>query len=190
MSLTHKQNGSAAQAVHPLAKNIDKVLISTDDIYKRIESLGKQISQDYAGQSLVIIGVLKGAMPFMAALIKHITVPIVIDFVAVSSYEGGTSYPRYKETYDALATALGVDVNYLRTEDEAFLEEVGQEFGSRGQRQAQAILGEARQLFAGGELSDEDKLAFLTEMQKLFLDSKQRAKKYTNKRYLRDGEDN
>ena len=109
---------------------------------------------------------------------------------SVAAYESGTSYPRYKETYDALATALGVDVNYLRTEDEAFLEEVGQEFGSRGQRQAQAILGEARQLFAGGELSDEDKLAFLTEMQKLFLDSKQRAKKYTNKRYLRDGEDN
>jgi transcriptional regulator with XRE-family HTH domain len=77
---------------------------------------------------------------------------------SVAAYESGTSYPRYKETYDALATALGVDVNYLRTEDEAFLEEVGQEFGSRGQRQAQAILGEARQLFAGGELSDEDKI--------------------------------
>ncbi len=91
MNLTDKQNISAIQAVHPLAKNIDKVLVSTDDIYERIESLGKQISQDYAGQSLVIIGVLKGAMPFMAALIKHITVPIVIDFVAVSSYEGGTS---------------------------------------------------------------------------------------------------
>ena len=109
---------------------------------------------------------------------------------SVASYEAGTSYPRYKEVYEALAAALGVDVNYLRTEDEEFLEDVGQQFGSRGQRQATAILEEARQLFAGGELSEEDQIAFLTEMQQLFLDSKQRAKKYTNKRYLRDGEDN
>ncbi len=98
---------------------------------------------------------------------------------SVASYEAGTSYPRYKEVYEALAAALGVDVNYLRTEDEEFLEDVGQQFGSRGQRQATAILEEARQLFAGGELSEEDQIAFLTEMQQLFLDSKQRAKKFT-----------
>ena len=108
---------------------------------------------------------------------------------SVAAYECGTSYPRYKDTYEALATALGVDVNYLRSEDEEFLEDVGREYGSRGQRQASAILSEARQLFAGGELSDDDKLAFLTEMQQLFLDSKQRAKKYTPKKYLHeDGE--
>ncbi len=107
---------------------------------------------------------------------------------SVASYEAGTSYPRYKETYDALAAVLGVDVNYLRTEDEGFLEDVGQQFGSRGQRQAQAILTEARQLFAGGELSDDDKLAFLTEMQQLFLDSKQRARKFTPRKYLREND--
>ena len=90
----------------------------------------------------------------------------------------------------AVAAVLGVDVNYLRMEDEEFLEDVGKQFGSRGQRQAQAILSEARQLFAGGELSDEDQIAFLTEMQQLFLDSKQRAKKYMPRRYLReDGEE-
>ena len=105
---------------------------------------------------------------------------------SVAAYEAGTSYPRYKETYDALAAALGVDVNYLRTEEEEFMEEVGQEYGSRGQRQARAILNEAAGLFAGGELSEDDKLAFLTEMQQLFLDSKQRAKKYTPKKYLHD----
>ena len=108
---------------------------------------------------------------------------------SVASYEAGTSYPRYKETYDALAAALGVDVNYLRTEDEEFLEDVGQQFGSRGQRQAEAILSEARQLFAGGELSDDDKLEFLTEMQQLFLDSKQRSKKFTPRKYLHENAD-
>ncbi len=100
---------------------------------------------------------------------------------SVASYEAGTSYPRYKETYEALAAVLGVDVNYLRTEDEEFLEEVGLQFGSRGQRQANAILTEARQLFAGGDLSDDDKLNFFLEMQQLFMDSKQRAKKFTPK---------
>ena len=107
---------------------------------------------------------------------------------SVASYEAGTSYPRYKEIYEALAAALGVDVNYLRTEDEAFLEDVGQQFGSRSQRQATAILEEARQLFAGGELSEEDQIAFLTEMQQLFLDSKQRAKKFTPIRYRREND--
>ena len=105
---------------------------------------------------------------------------------SVASYEAGTSYPRYKDVYEALAAALGVDVNYLRTEDEEFLEDVGQQFGSRGQRQATAILEEARQLFAGGDLSEEDKMIFLTEMQQLFLDSKQRAKKFTHVRYRRE----
>ena len=107
---------------------------------------------------------------------------------SVASYEAGTSYPRYKEVYEALAAALGVDVNYLRTEDEEFLEDVGQQFGTRGQRQATAILEEARQLFAGGELSEEDQIAFLTEMQQLFLDSKQRAKKFTPIRYRREND--
>ena len=107
---------------------------------------------------------------------------------SVASYEAGTSYPRYKEIYEALAATLGVDVNYLRTEDEEFLEDVGQQFGSRGQRQAIAILEEARQLFAGGELSEEDQIAFLTEMQQLFLDSKQRAKKFTPIRYRREND--
>ena len=98
---------------------------------------------------------------------------------SIASYEAGTSYPRYRKTYEALARVLGVDVNYLRTEEEEFLEDVEQEFGSRAQRQAVTILSEARQLFAGGELSEKEQLIFLTEMQRLFCDSKQRSKKFT-----------
>ena len=86
----------------------------------------------------------------------------------VAAYEAGSAYPRYPRTYEALARALGTQVNYLRTEDEVFMEEVGRAYGSRGQRQAQALL------------SEEDKLAFLTEMQQLFLDAKKRAKKFTS----------
>ena len=106
---------------------------------------------------------------------------------SVAAYEEGASYPRYQKTYADLAAVLGVDENYLRTEDEVFMEEVGQLYGSRGQRQADAILAEARQLFAGGELSEEDQLSFLLEMQELYLDAKRRAQKLTPRKYARRG---
>lgn len=86
--------------------------------------------------------------------------------------------------YDRLAKELDVDVNYLRTENEVFMEEVGSRYGRRGVLQAKDILEQTAQLFAGGSLSDEDELAFITEMQRLYLDSKERAKKYTPKKYL------
>ena len=91
MIVVSDTNNIKPDSINPLATNISRVLVSSQDIQKRIEELGAQISKDYAGQSLVVIGVLKGAFPFMAALIKHITVPVVIDFVAVSSYEGTSS---------------------------------------------------------------------------------------------------
>ena len=104
---------------------------------------------------------------------------------AISCYEIGTSYPRTMERYQKLAELFGVEVNYLRTENEVFMEEVGAQYGRRGILQAKDILEQTAQLFAGGSLSDEDQLAFMTEMQQLYLDSKQRAKKYTPKKYLK-----
>ena len=104
---------------------------------------------------------------------------------AISCYENGTSYPRTMERYQQLAEIFGVEVNYLRTENEVFMEEVGAQYERRGILQAKDILEQTAQLFAGGSLSDEDQLAFMTEMQQLYLDSKQRAKKYTPKKYLK-----
>lgn len=82
---------SNASDNHPLRGNIEEVLLSYEDIIKRIDEVGKQISQDYAGEELLIIGVLKGAMPFMAELVRHITCPVILDYVATSSYGGSTS---------------------------------------------------------------------------------------------------
>lgn len=59
-----------------------------------------------------------------------------------------------------------------------------EQFGNRGAKQAQQILEQAAAMFAGGELSDEDKTAFMDEIQSLYLDSKRRAKKFTPKKYL------
>jgi len=98
--------------------------------------------------------------------------------------ENGTSYPRYASIYEKLAEIFDVKVGYLRTENEEFMEEVGQKYGRRGVLQAKDILEQTAQLFAGGELSDDDQLAFINEMQQLYLESKVRAKKFTPKKYL------
>lgn len=70
---------------------VKKVLVSERQIKKIAKKLGKQISKDYEGKDLIVVGLLKGCAPFMMELIKHITIPLRIDFVQVSSYEGTKS---------------------------------------------------------------------------------------------------
>ena len=69
---------------------IDRVLIPREEIDKEVARLGAQISKDYAGKELILIGVLKGGFVFMADLIKYITIPLKLDFIAVSSYGAST----------------------------------------------------------------------------------------------------
>ena len=68
-----------------------RVMISEEDVDKRIEELGRQISEDYAGKQVHIIGILKGSVFFMCELAKRITVPVSMDFMSVSSYGDGTA---------------------------------------------------------------------------------------------------
>ena len=65
---------------------IDRVLFSPEQIQKRIAELGAQISEDYAGESLMLIGVLRGVIFFMADLLRAINIPVEVDFMSVSSY--------------------------------------------------------------------------------------------------------
>lgn len=67
-----------------------KVLISEADVDKKIEEIGKAISERYAGKTVHLICVLKGGAFFMCELAKRITVPVSMDFMAVSSYGAGT----------------------------------------------------------------------------------------------------
>jgi len=69
-----------------LINDIKEVLFTEDKIAKKVQELGKLISEDYKGEDLFIIGVLKGANVFLSDLIRKITVPVTIDFMAVSSY--------------------------------------------------------------------------------------------------------
>ena len=102
----------------------------------------------------------------------------------ISNYESGKTYPKKREVYDILAEILEVDVNYLRNENEEFITEASEKYGYRGKQQADQLVQEIGGLFAGGELSEEDQANFIKEMEALFLDAKEEAKKFTPKKYL------
>ena len=74
-----------------LEKNIKKVMISHDEIVDAAKKLGAQLTKDYQDKNPILVGVLKGSVPFMAELIKHIDTHVELDFMVVSSYHGGTS---------------------------------------------------------------------------------------------------
>jgi hypoxanthine phosphoribosyltransferase len=71
-----------------LERDVSEVLIDEEALQRRIAELGEEISADYAGRNLLLIGVLKGAVFFMADLMRRVTVPCEIDFMAISSYGG------------------------------------------------------------------------------------------------------
>ena len=69
---------------------IGETLVEADDLERRVAELGAEISRDYEGRDLVMIGVLKGAVLFLADLMRELEVPCEIDFMAVSSYGSAT----------------------------------------------------------------------------------------------------
>lgn len=106
------------------------------------------------------------------------------------NYERGVSYPKERRLYYRLAEFFDVDVNYFLTEDEEFLTAVAKNYGKHGLDQASVILDQTAALFAGGELSEADQIAFLHDMQRLFLDSKEKAReKFTPKKHRKTSTD-
>lgn len=95
--------------MHP---NMKKVLISEEQIVQRCSELGKQISDDYRNnaQPPLLVALLKGSVPFLAELIKHIELEIQFDFMAVSSYEGTESIGDIKINKDLDCSVKGVDI--------------------------------------------------------------------------------
>lgn len=74
-----------------LEQYIKKILISHEEIVDAAKKLGQQLTKDYQGKNPIFVGILKGSVPFMAELIKHIDTHIELDFMLVSSYHGGTA---------------------------------------------------------------------------------------------------
>ncbi len=73
-----------------LERAVTEVLIEEEPLQRRVAELGAEISSDYEGRDLLLVGVLKGAVFFLADLMRHLTVPCEIDFMAISSYGAST----------------------------------------------------------------------------------------------------
>jgi hypoxanthine phosphoribosyltransferase len=71
-------------------ENVGKILVQQDDLAHRVRELGEEISRDYEGRDLFLVGVLKGAVFFLSDLMRHLTIPCEVDFMAVSSYGSST----------------------------------------------------------------------------------------------------
>lgn len=95
-------------------QGINQVLLSHTQIQRRVRTLAKRISYDYSGKNLVLIGILKGVVCFMADLMQHISLPTAVDFMAISYY-GGDSGQAVKITKDLDSSITGLDV--LMVED-------------------------------------------------------------------------
>ncbi len=107
--------------------DIQSVLISEEALAAKVAEMGQAISRDFAGKKLIVIGVLKGSVVFMADLIRQITIPVEMDFMAVSSYGAGVKttgvvkilkdLDRLIEGYDVLVVEdildSGMTLSYL-----------------------------------------------------------------------------
>jgi len=73
-----------------LDKTIEKVLVSEKEIIEKSKELGAILTKEYEGKNPLVLGILRGSVPFLAELIKHIDCHLETDFMTVSSYHGGT----------------------------------------------------------------------------------------------------
>jgi hypoxanthine phosphoribosyltransferase len=74
----------------PFSSDIQEVLLTAEQIQQRVAGLGQAITRDYHGKNLLLVGVLKGVLFFMADLLRQISLPLEMDFIAISSYSAET----------------------------------------------------------------------------------------------------
>lgn len=88
-----------------------RVLISAEDVQRRIQELAEQISRDYANsEKLIAVGVLKGSVFFLVDLLKHLSIPVAVDFFQTSSYAGGLEAGEVRIRKDLDLSVRGADV--------------------------------------------------------------------------------
>lgn len=120
---------------------IEEVLLTSKDISNKCEELGQAISKDYDGRCPIMIGLLKGAVPFMAELIKHVTCDIQIDFMDVSSYNGVESTGVVRVLKDVSCHVKDRDIIFVEDiiDTGLTLHAVIQEFKSRGAKSIEIV---------------------------------------------------
>lgn len=91
-------------------KDVKSILVTEAQIVNRCEEIGQQISKDYAGKRPILIALLKGSVPFLSELMKHIDIDMEIEFMDVSSYSGTESTGEVKIVKDLDCSIKGLDV--------------------------------------------------------------------------------
>lgn len=104
---------------------------------------------------------------------------------AVQNYEAGTRTPK-RDTIAKIAEILGVDESALATDEEFFVIEANEKYGSKGKAAAQKLIENAIALFAGGDISEEDKANVMDALQEAYWEAKIANKKYTPKKYRKE----
>ena len=84
------ETGEVQSEIGAVQGEIGEVLVGAEALQARVRELGEQISRDYAGRPLLLIGVLKGAVFFLSDLMRYIDIPVEVDFMAVASYGSAT----------------------------------------------------------------------------------------------------
>lgn len=97
--------------------DIERVLVSEEELSKIVKKLGAQITEDYRDKNLVLVSVLKGSVVFMADLMREIKVPCTIDFMSVSSYGSGTKTSGVVKIIKDLDTDVVEGADLLIVED-------------------------------------------------------------------------
>lgn len=105
---------------------------------------------------------------------------------AIQNYEQKNISPRKREIYKKLADVLGVDITFLLTDEEEFIVEAQEKYGSRGARDAEELVSRISGLFAGGEVTEETKDEVMQAIQNAYWLAKKENAKYTPKKYRKN----
>jgi hypoxanthine phosphoribosyltransferase len=107
---------AAPEQFPEMGADIQEVLISPEQLERKVIEMGRAISSDYAGKDPLLVGVLKGVLFFMADLLRSITIPVEVDFIAISSYSPEARQKGFVRLVKDLETPL-TDRHVLFVED-------------------------------------------------------------------------
>ena len=111
-----------------------------------------------------------------------------ISLRTIQNYETAGKLPKQREYYTLLAEALNMDVDVLLDENSEFVLKAAEAYGSRGSEQAERLLEDVKGLFAGGDLDDEDKDAFLKAIQDAYWIAKKKNRRFVPHKYRKETE--
>ena len=107
---TSAARGASARSVSPWQKEVERVLITEEQIEQRIKTLALEIERDFRGREMVVISLLNGTVMFLADLMRHLNLPMRLDFIGVSSYGLGTESGEIVFTKELRLDVRGRDV--------------------------------------------------------------------------------